>query len=228
MNYGYEENNVVVDQTNISDLYKKTFFLMFLGLLATGLVSWYTYASGLFEKILIDGTFNLLIIAEVLFVLIFSATMRKMSPTVVQILFFVYSALNGITMSVIFAVYQLSSITLVFFASSILFAIFAFIGNYTKIDLSKLSPILFGTLIVGVIVSIINLFIGNSLLDIGLSWVILFTFFGVTAYDMQKLKSLANSNIVDINKLHIYGAFELYLDFINIFLRILRLFGRRK
>ncbi len=223
-----QNNNVIVDGSALSNVYKKTFFLMFLALLATGIISWYTYSSGLFINIVTGGLFEILMIAEILFVVIFSATLNKLSPAVVQILFFVYSVLNGVTLSVIFAVYELTSITIVFFASAILFGIFAFLGGHTKLDLSKIAPFLFGVLIVGIIVSIINIFVGNSTLDIILSWVILIVFFGVTAYDIQKIKALAISGRINLEKLHVYGAFELYLDFINIFLRILSLFGKRK
>lgn len=223
-----QTNNVIVDNSALSDVYKKTFFLMFIALLSTGIISWYTYSSGLFIKIITGGTFEILMIAELLFVIVFSATLHKLSSAVVQILFFVYSILNGVTMSVLFGVYEIQSITIVFFASAVLFGIFALIGNRTKIDLSKLAPYLFGILIIGLIVSIINVFIGNDALNIILSWVMLIVFFGVTAYDIQKIKALAISGKFPLEKLHVYGAFELYLDFINIFLRILSLFGKRR
>ena len=98
----------------------------------------------------------------------------------------------------------------------------------TDKDLSSWSGILFGTLIAGLLVSIINLFLGNSLLDIILDWVILFVFFGITAYDMNKIKALVLEENLDKSKLHIYAAMELYLDFIIIFLRILSIFGKRR
>lgn len=82
--------------------------------------------------------------------------------------------------------------------------------------------------IAGLIVSIINLFIGNTMLDIILDWVILLVFFGITAYDMNKIKQLYLDENLDKSKLHIYGAMELYLNFINIFLRILSIFGKRR
>lgn len=228
MNEEFPQNNVIQDGTTLAKVYTKTFLFMFLGLLATGIISWYTFSSGLFINIITGGAFEVILIAELLFVVIFSATLRKLPAFLVQILFFVYAILNGITLSVVFYVYDINSITIIFFASAILFGIFAFYGYITKADLSKIAPILFGALIVGIIVTVINIFIGNALIDIIFSWIILIIFFGVTAYDMQKIKRLAISNEMDPDKLYIYGAMELYLDFINIFLRLLRIFGRRR
>ena len=87
---------------------------------------------------------------------------------------------------------------------------------------------MFAVLIVGIILSIINIFIGNSMLDIILDWVILLVFFGITVYDMNKIKSLQYEEGINQEKLYIYGAMQLYLDFINIFLRILSIFGKRR
>lgn len=131
-------------------------------------------------------------------------------------------------MSTIFAIFELNSIVIIFRASALLFGLFAVLGFFTKRDISKISTLLFGTLIIGVIVSFINLFLGNTMLDLILSWVMLFVFFGITAYDMQHLKALANTANADDQKVYIYGAMQLYLDFINIFLRVLNIFGNRK
>ena len=104
----------------------------------------------------------------------------------------------------------------------------AFYGKVTNRDLNKIGNILLVTLIVGVIISLINLFIGNSVVDIAVDWVILIVFFGITAWDMQKVRQLAESVNGSNDKLAIYCAMQLYLDFINIFLRLLQLFGSRK
>ena len=104
----------------------------------------------------------------------------------------------------------------------------ALVGYKTKKDLSSWHTVLFGVLIVGLILSVINLFMGNSMLDIVLDWVILLVFFGITMYDMNKIKNLQYEEGLDQAKLHIYGAMELYLDFINIFLRMLSIFAKRR
>lgn len=223
-----EQNEEPIIQNEETNFIPKTFFWMFLGLLGTAIVAWYTYSSGLFVNILSGGSFGILLILEIVVVLLFSFLFRKLSPTVVGILYFIYAAINGITLSTIFVVFELQSIVLLFVASSILFGGLALYGYKTSKDLSNWHTLLFGTLIVGLIVSIINLFIGNSMLDLILDWVILFVFFGITAYDMNKIKQLSLLPNLDKSKLHIYGAMELYLDFINIFLRILSIFGKRR
>lgn len=206
----------------------KTFLWMFLGLLVTGIVSWYTYSSGLFLNFIINNTFTILLIVEVVVVLLFSLLFRKLKPMMVAILYFVYAIINGISLSTIFAVFDMSSIYLCFFTAAIAFAIMGFLGYKTNMNLNKFAPMLYGLLFAGVISSLINLFIGNPTFDIVISWVVLAAFFGITAYDIQKIKQLQYADIIPENKLHIYGAMEIYLDFINIFLRLLSIFGKRK
>lgn len=209
-------------------LMSKTFFWMFIGLLGTAIVSWYTYSSGLFVDIITNGYFNILLILEVVVVLLFSFLFKKLSPMLVAILYFIYSMLNGVSLSTIFAVFDLNSIIQLFIVSALLFGGFAIIGFITKRDLSSWHTLLFGILIAGIILSLINLFLGNSMLDLIIDWVILFVFFGITAYDVNKIKQLQFEPDLNKDKLYIYGAMELYLDFINIFLRVLSIFGKRK
>lgn len=217
-----------MEEENGNNLIGKTFFWMFLGLLGSAIVAWYTYASGLFIDIIFKGYFNILLIAELVVVILFSWLFKKLPPTIVAILYFVYAMINGVSLAVIFVVFELSSIVFLFAASALLFGGMAFYGYKTKKDLGNWKTLLFGILIVGIILSVVNLFLGNSMLDIILDWVILFVFFGITAYDMNKIKQLQYEADLDQSKLHIYGAMELYLDFINIFLRILSLFGKRR
>lgn len=222
------EQNYLNEPEIEENVLPKTFFWMFLGLLGTSIVSFYTYSSGLFETILIEGYFNFLLILEIVVVLLFSFLFRKLSPTLVGILYFIYAAINGVSLATIFYVFELNSIILLFIVSSLLFGAFAYYGYKTKKDLSNWRTLLFGTLIAGLIISLLNLFFKNSMLDIIIDWVILFVFFGITAYDMNKIKQLSLIDTIDQDKIHIYGAMELYLDFINIFLRILSLFGKRR
>ena len=209
-------------------LIPKTFFWMFLGLLGTAIIAWYTYSSGLFLRLIIEGYWSMLLIIEVIVVLLFSFLFRKLSSTIVGILYFVYAAINGVTLSTIFYLFELNSIVYLFVAAAVLFGILALIGYKTNADLSRWHTILFTVLIIGLILSIVNLFVGNSMLDIAIDWLILLTFFGITIYDMNKIKNLQYEDGIDQEKLYIYGAMELYLDFINIFLRILSLFGKRR
>lgn len=218
----------IKNQVKEENVLAKTFFWMFLGILGTAIVAWYTYSTGLAIKLVVNDIFEILLIVELAVVIIFSLLFRKLPPVVVGILYFIYAMLTGVTFSTIFYVFELNSIVLLFIASSLIFGVLALIGYKTKNDLTSWRPMLFGTLIIGLILSIINLFLRNSLFEIILDWAMLFAFFGITMYDMNKLKRLQEDETIDKSKLHIYGAMDLYLDFINIFIRILSIFGKRK
>jgi len=227
---GTEEiNNREID---LKGIYVKTFLWMFLGLFATGIISVFTYTQVLNKIDFLEEIYSALpviMIVEVVVVLIFSLLFRKLSPTVVAVLYFVYAALNGITLSSIFFAFELGSIITIFFVSSAVYAVFALVGMYAKIDLSKIGTICLIGLLACVIISIVNLFLGvPDIFYYIIDYIVLLLFFGITAYDMQKIKAYAMECVLPEEKIHIYGAMQLYLDFINIFLRILRLFGRRK
>ena len=205
-----------------------TFFRMFLGLLASAVTAIYAYYSGIYIDMALNGTFYGLAIAEVVLVILFSLLFTKASPTAVTVMFFGYAFLNGFTLSVIFAAYELTSIGYAFVATAAMFGILAYLGYKTDKDLSNWSTILTVTLIVGLVLTIINLFIGSTMLDLVLDWSMLFLFFGLTVYDMNKIRAMHEAGFCGDEKLYVYGAMELYLDFINIFLRVLSLFGKRK
>ena len=218
--------NEGITSTNSSIV--KIFFRMFLGLLGTALTAFYTYKSGLYITISTGMSYGVLAIIEIAVVLLFSFMFKKLSPTAVTILFYLYAFINGITLGVIFAVFELGTIGYAFGITSLLFGGLAFYGYVTKRDISKAGPILTVELIAGLIVSLINLFIGNSMVDIILDWVMLAVFAGLTIYDMNKIKAMEQYVEYDTEKFYIYGAMQLYLDFINIFIRILSILGRRK
>ena len=221
-----EENNVVIEENRI---FGKTFFWMFLGLLGSGIIAWYTYASGLFIDIVLEGYFNILLIIELVAVIVFSLLFRKLPPWAVGILYFVYSMINGVTLSVIFAVFELSSIIYLFVVSAIIFAVLGIIGYKTNANLSRWSPYITVFLIAGLVLSLLNLFIfKNSTFDLILDWIILAIFCGVTIYDINRIKLLQSEPSINQEKIHIYCAMQLYLDFINIFLRILSIFGKKR
>lgn len=210
-------------------IFAKTFFWMFLGLLGSGIVAAYTYYSGLFENLISNASFGVVLIVELVTVLLFNFLFRKLPPIAVGILYFVYSMVNGITLSVIFAVYELSSIIYIFIISALVFAILSFIGYRTNKDLSNWRTYITVFLIAGIILSFVNLFfIKSSTLDLILDWFILAVFFGVTIYDINKIKLLQDEENINQEKIHIYCAMQLYLDFVNIFLRILSIFGKRR
>ena len=230
MERGFDmEENEVQNMPTENKLFGKTFFWMFLGLLGSALIAWYTYSSGLFYTILLENSFTGLLIIELIAVLLFSLLFRKLPPIVVGILYFVYAALNGVTLAVIFAVFELNSIITLFIASALIFGVLSLIGYKTNKDLSSWRTYLNAFLIIGLVLSLINLFFFDSyLLDLILDWFILAVFFGVTVYDINKIKALQLETNIDQEKIYIYCAMQLYLDFINIFLRILSIFGKRR
>lgn len=219
------ENEIATE----NKLFGKTFFWMFLGLLGSAIIAYYTYSSGLLVNILLEGYFGILLIVELVAVLLFSLLFRKLSATVVGILYFVYAMLNGVTLATVFAVFELSSIIYLFVISAVIFAALSFIGYKTNKDLSSWSPYITVFLIAGIVLSVINLFIiKSSGLDLIIDWLILALFCGVTIYDINKIKLLQTIPEINQEKIYVYCAMQLYLDFINIFLRILSIFGKRR
>lgn len=142
-----------------------------------------------------------------------------------------YSVLNGVTLSVVFLAYTLSSIASVFFITAGTFAVMAFIGYTTKTDLTSLGKILFMALIGLIIATVVNLFVGNSVFNLIVSYIGVAIFVGLTAYDSQKIKRmLYDADEMDerSQKIALLGALTLYLDFINLFLYLLRILGNNR
>ena len=214
----------------VSKVMRKTFGWMTMCLLITALTAMGVVNSGLFYQIASSGAMWLLIIVELVLVFVLSARINKMSVTTATIMLIVYSALNGVTLSFIFLAYSLGSIAKTFFITTGMFGVMALVGATTKRDLSKMGSILFMALIGLIIASLVNIFLHSSGLDwiISLIGVVLFT--ALTAYDVQRVKRLATeSDLYDdtqVGRLAVISALSLYLDFINLFLYLLRFFGR--
>ena len=164
------------------------------------------------------------------FVFLMSYAFNKLSYPALIAAFIAYATINGISLSFIFMIYELGSIFNVFLSSVALFAIMAIAGYTTKTDLTKLGSLLFIGLIGIVIASLINLFMRSDTMSYVCSILGVIIFTGLTAYDVQKIKNMSTESdgSVMFKKLSIMGALTLYLDFINIFLYLLRLFGGRK
>ena len=215
----------------VGTVMRKTFGWMAMCLLITALTAMGFVNSGLFYHIASSGAMWLLIIAELVLVFVLSARINKMSVATATIMLIVYSALNGVTLSFIFVVYSLGSIAKTFFITTGMFGVRALVGATTKRDLSKRGSILFMALIGLIIASLVNIFLRSSGLEwvISLIGVVLFT--ALTAYDVQRVKQLAaESDLYDdtqVGRLAVISALSLYLDFINLFLYLLRFFGRK-
>ncbi len=204
----------------------KTFLWMCIGLLvtfATGL--FVTYNETMRTNIETSALYIIFAVIELVLVFFLSLRVMKMKPTTAKCTFLLYSVVSGLTFSSIFVYYELSSILFIFLITAALFALLAFIGYTTKIDLTKLGTYFLVGLFGVIIVSLINIFVGNTMVDLVVSVICIALFLGVTMYDVQKLKRLSDSGLPEEN-LAIYGALDLYLDFINIFIRLLSIFGK--
>lgn len=231
-----EFQNQVIQSVNTAyrTLMGKVYLWMTLALAVTGLTSLYVASSpGLVQSIFASrGTFWLLVIAELALVFILSARIMKMSFSTAGIMFALYSVLNGVTMSFIFIAYTSTSIATAFFVTAGMFAAMSFIGFVTKKDLSSFGSFFTMALIGLIIASVVNIFLNSSVMYWIITYVGVLLFVGLTAYDTQKIKQMLIEYGDEVNdstqKLAIIGSLSLYLDFINLFLYILRLFGNNK
>ena len=204
----------------------KMFLWMFLGLMVTFGVAYFLSQNDTMMYNLFSGKKYMIVwIAEIVVVMVLSLRIRKLSVMSARILFILYSLLTGVTVSTIFIVYSISSIIYVFLITSLLFLIFGLIGYFTKLDLSKLGSILMMALLGSLICVFINIFVRSETFDLVTTIIMVLIFLGYIAYDINVIKNNYR-DIQDEDKLVIYGALSLYLDFINLFLRLLRLFGK--
>lgn len=213
-------------------LMRKVYVWMTLALAITGLTAYGVATSpGILQTIY--GNPSVLwgiAIAELILVITVSAAINRLSLSVATLLFVVYSVLNGAFLSSIFLVYTASSISTVFFITAGTFAAMALLGYTTKTDLTSIGKILFMALIGMIIATIVNLFVKSTGLDLIISYIGVLVFVGLTAYDSQKIKQMllqAPDAGEGAQKVALLGALSLYLDFINLFLYLLRIFGRR-
>ena len=219
-------------QTYVAKVFKLAYGWMSAGLLLSGLVAWYTAASGLWQAVLMGPGLWICIIAEIVLVWVLSASIQKLSLAVACIMFTAYAALNGLTLSVVFIAYEIALVQRVFFITAAMFGGLAVYGTVTRSDLSGMGAICGMALWGLIIASIVNLFFHSS----GFDWIVSFAgviiFSGLTMWDAQKIKLFAQgAGNVDEETRHkaaLLGALELYLDFVNLFLCLLRILGRSR
>ena len=214
-------------------LMRKVYVWMTLALVITGFTAYGVANSpGILQAIYTNQIlFWGLIIAEFALVFGVSAAINKLSLTTATLMFILYSVINGALLSYIFLAYTASSVATVFFITAGTFAAMAIVGYTTKTDLSSMGKILFMALIGLIIATIVNLFIKSSGFTLILSYVGVLIFVGLTAWDSQKIKQMllqAPDAGEGAQKLALLGALTLYLDFINLFIYLLRIFGRRE
>ncbi|MBE2199031.1 MAG: Bax inhibitor-1/YccA family protein [Anaerolinea sp.] len=240
--YDYQNDSPFpVSEAKLSQMFtavmSRVYLWMFLGLLTTTGAALATLYTPFFWQFLAAVPFGIwiLFIAQIALVIAIGRAAAKLSPGVAVALFFGYAFLNGVTFSIIFLIYDLGTIFLAFGTTSILFAILSVVGYTTKQDLSKWGGILFMGLIGLIVASVVNMFLANSALDWIITYAGILIFMGLTVYDTKRIKMMAvaaatqeGDTAVVVSRIGILGALRLYLDFINLFLYILRLFGRRR
>ncbi|MBZ0302431.1 MAG: Bax inhibitor-1/YccA family protein [Anaerolineae bacterium] len=227
--------SAVQPRVEVRPLLKQIYMWMTLGLLVTTGVSVAVYnIPAVLQVVMNPAVFMVAIIGELALVFGLSLAIRKLSAGVAIAMFFVYAALNGFTLSLIFLGYELGSIAAAFGTTVVLFFVMTMIGLTTNIDLQKYRTYFLMAIIGLVIAMVINMFIGSGPLDYLISFAGVIIFTALTAYDTQKFYRMAADPTIQgeeaslLTKLSIIGALTLYLDFINLFLFLLRLFGGRR
>ncbi|XCW70372.1 Bax inhibitor-1/YccA family protein [Kosakonia cowanii] len=207
---------------------------MTCGLLLTAFVAWYAARSEAIMSFVFSSqiTFFGLIIAQLALVFVISGMIHKLSPALATGLFMLYSALTGLTLSSILLVYTSQSIAATFVVTAGMFGVMSLYGYTTKRDLSGFGNMLFMGLIGIVLASLVNFWLKSEALMWVITYIGVIVFVGLTAYDTQKLKGIGEkidvSNSAELRRYSILGALTLYLDFINLFLMLLRIFGNRR
>ena len=215
-----------------STLIKNVYLWMTAALAITGITAMAVSNSYSMQQFIFGSRFMFfgLIIAELALVWYISARIQSLSFTTATGLFMLYSFINGLTLSVIFLAYTATSIASTFFVTAGTFGAMSLYGYFTKKDLTSLGNLLFMLLIGLIIATIVNIFWANSTLYWITTYAGIFIFVGLTAYDTQKIKNLLSGQEIteQSQKMALLGALSLYLDFINLFLYLLRIFGNRK
>ncbi len=229
----YESMSGTSEVSAFAVLMRKVYLWMSLALVVSGLAAYYVAGSPRLLAAIYGNpiVFWALIIAEFGLVIGLTAAINRLSFPVAACMFALYSLVNGVTLASIFLIYTMASITSTFFITAATFAVMALIGSITKQDLTKLGSILLMALIGLIIAAIVNIFLRNSMMDMVISCIGILIFVGLTAYDAQKIKNMMLEYGDAVNdqtqKLAVMGALSLYLDFINLFLYLLRFVGKR-
>lgn len=222
-----------VESSLAGAMMRKVFLWMTMALAISGLTAFYVAGSPAFMSALFGSRFGflMLFIAEIALVIGLSSAIDRLSPLTATIMFLVYSVVNGATLSVIFLAYDMGSIANVFFITAGTFAAMALFGTVTKRDLSTLGSYLYMAVIGLIIAMVVNMFLHSARFDYIISGIGVLVFTGLTAYDVQKVRNMictVGDNEEISTKVAILGALTLYLDFVNLFLYLLRFFDRRR
>ena len=227
----------VSSQVQVNKFIANVFSWMVAGLMITGATAYYFAASGSIAMMFNaeTGSMNLMgwavTLAPLAFILVMNFGLNRLPKEALYLLFVAFSAVMGMSLSYIFLLYTQSSIASVFLITSLTFAVMAVVGYTTQTDLTRFGSLLMMALIGLIIASVVNIFLESSMMEFIISAVGVLIFTGLIAYDTQKLKRIGAGveyGSTEASKLAILGATSLYLDFINLFLHLLRLLGRRE
>lgn len=234
-NYTYDNIIQIDDAASTRKFMANVFLWMFVALAISALCAFEAAFNADFKAYIIDPATNhrtglgtLIVFLPFVFIMTMSFAFNKLAYPVLVALFMAFAAVMGLGLSSIFLQYTLNAILGVFASTSVLFAVMAIAGYTTSTDLTKFGSLMMMGLVGVLIASVINWFMNSAALDYIISFVGVAVFIGLTAYDVQKLKQIAATEDVDgtlKSKLGLMGALNLYLDFVNLFLMLLRLFG---
>ena len=219
-------NTAAVSLTN--SVMRRVYFKMFLGMIVTAVTSVFVAGNEAILTLIFSSRVApiVLLVLQVGVVLILSGRIQKLSTGTASLLFYLYSVLTGVTLSVILLVYTASSIAQTFFITAAVFAAMSIYGYFTSNDLSRFGSIMFMALIGLIVCSLVNMFFKSSTMDWIISFAGVLIFIGLTAWDTQKIKYMtAYADESMVGKIATIGALNLYLDFVNLFLYLLRFFG---
>jgi len=220
------------DEMTIASFFNAVYAWMAAGLALTGVIAFVVAnRPDLLPFQLTGGTFLILFVLQLLLVVSISGAINRIGPAAATALFLLYAALNGVTFSVLFKAYSLPSLTSAFLVTAGTFGAMSVYGYTTRRDLTRFGSLLFAALIGIVIASVVNMFLHSPMLYWLVSYGGVILFIGLTAYDTQKLKLIAvqtAGNPQMASRMAIVGSLQLYLDFINLFLFILRIMGNRR
>ncbi len=227
-----EQRNVVTFESTVASAMRKVYLWMTFALIISGLAAWMVASNEAWMQAIYSNSvlFYGLLFLELGLVIGISAGINRLSPVAATLLFILYSIVNGVTLSYIFLAYTASTIASVFFITAGTFAVMAVIGFTTKKDLSGMGRFFLMALIGLIIATVVNIFVKSEGLYMILNYVGVLIFVALTAYDTQAIKRMlqeADGNEEVTQKIGIIGALMLYLDFINIFIKLLAIFGRR-
>jgi FtsH-binding integral membrane protein len=214
--------------SGINEAMSRVYGHMSIAVIISMLVSFYVGTTPELLQFFFSGIIKWIVVfAPLILILAFSVASERFSKSGLQLFLYIFSGLMGLSFATIFAIYNMGSIFTAFMGSAVLFGTMTGYGYFTKKDLSSIGQLMFVGLIAVVIASIINIFIGSTVMQMVISAIAIIVFLGLTAYDTQKIREIVTQD-TDTGREEVLGALSLYLNFINVFLSLLQLFGEKK